>query len=56
MLGIPLWLDKLLGKAGWDSYVLAVEIGGKGVLHPTLGWVSVDELREVVRRRCDDGA
>lgn len=53
---IPLWLDKLLGRAGWDSYVLAVEIGenGRGVMHPTLGWVSVEELREVARRRAAD--
>jgi hypothetical protein len=44
-LGIPDRLERLMHAAGWDTpYVLAVEVGGRGVFHPDLGWVSTEEL------------
>lgn len=47
-LGFPVWLHDLMQDAGWDSRVVkAIEVGGRGVLHPTIGWVSIDELREL---------
>lgn len=47
-LGIPEPLYDLLHDAGWDCpYVGMVELGGRGVYHPVVGWVSVEELREL---------
>ena len=47
-LGVPVWLHELLHDAEWDSpYVEIVELGGRGVKHPTVGWVSIEELREL---------
>ena len=46
-VGFPVWLHDLMVEAGWDGHVGAIEIGGRGVLHPEAGWVSVDELREL---------
>lgn len=54
-IGVPAWLDDLLVDAGWDTYVLAIEVGGRGALHPDLGWVSVEELRAVAQERDADG-
>lgn len=47
-LGMPIWLQELLAESGWDTpYVECIELGGRGVKHPTTGWVSIDELREL---------
>lgn len=47
-IGFPIWLRDLMREAGWDAKtVRAIEIGGRGVLHPEVGWVSIDELREL---------
>lgn len=47
-IGMPTGLYELMQAAGWDSpYYCAVEAGGRGVLHPTLGWVSAETLREI---------
>ena len=51
-LGVPVWLHDLLSAAGWGPFdILAIEVGGRGVLHPEAGWVSVDELRELAGGR-----
>lgn len=47
-VGFPVWLRNLMQEAGWDSHAVeAIELGGRGVLHPTIGWISVEELREL---------
>ena len=47
-IGFPIWLRDLMWDAGWRAKtVRAIEIGGRGVLHPEVGWVSIDELREL---------
>ena len=47
-LGLPVWLRDLMVEAGWDSHTVRfVEPSGRGVYHPEIGWVSVDELREL---------
>lgn len=54
-LGIPPWLGPLLRRAGYDSqYILAVEIGGRGILHPEIGWISIKTLTELANNDADN--
>ena len=46
-LGIPDYVDKIIRESGYEGYILAIEVGGRGVLHPELGLIEMRTLKRL---------